>query len=209
MAGAAQSIQQIKPSIQAAQALLNDSNTLSQEQAISFSNNLEEANQQLLTMENFLKFRLIGQNISGYDKGVQALSGMITDVITSNRGYSAKIFDNRGRQGGSVFEVPISFKENTAGGPIEVIDREKQRQFANYSEQIKKERYLNSTELLEVPNPTNPQSIQSPQPFRRLQESVNYIDRYGKVKKGNLILKDNKLYLDNGREVMIRFGDHG
>ncbi len=208
MAGAIPSLQQLNPSVQAAQSLLGNSSTAPAQQTDSagFASTMADANRQLLTMENFLKFRLIGQKLNGYNNGVQAMSGMVTQVIESKEGFSVKIYDSRNRQN-PILELPVFFKESK-GGPAELVDRAKLKQHLESVERLKRENYINSSEIVEMPSSSVPPTIQSPQPYQRIPGTIQYIDKSGKPKQGNLILKDNKLYLDNGSEVMIRFGDN-
>jgi len=208
MSGIIPPIQQFNPSVQAAQSLLGEPNIapVQQTNVRNFAETMADANRQLLTMENFLKYRLIGQEVSGFNKGIQAMSGMVTAVTESGKGFAVKVFDSRRRNQG-VFEIPVYFQESKSG-PTELVDREQLRMHLERVERLKKESYINSSELVELPVNNSHQTIQSPQPYQRLSETVEYIDKNGKTKKGSLILKDNKLYLDNGSEVVIKFGNH-
>jgi len=208
MSGIIPPIQQFNPSVQAAQSLLGEPNItpVQQTNVRNFAETMADANRQLLTMENFLKYRLIGQELNGFNKGIQAMSGMVTGVTESGKGFAVKVFDSR-RQNQGVFEIPVYFQESKSG-PTELVDREQLRMHLERVERLKKESYINSSELVELPVNNSHQTIQSPQPYQRLSETVEYIDKNGKTKKGSLILKDNKLYLDNGSEVMIKFGNH-
>jgi hypothetical protein len=204
---------QFNSGIDPARSLMGNSSPISSAQLQgvdpnAFAQALDNANQSLLTLDNFLKYRLIGKDLHALQDGKNVFTGMITNLEKNENGYFAKVFDPRSRNRSKpIFDLPIYFQESKSG-PADLVDRDALRLHRERIEKMKTEHYINSTELVELePTPIS-QSIDHFQSYKRISDHIQYIDKYGKEKSGNIVMKNNKLFLDNGHEIVIKFGKY-
>lgn len=182
--------------------LINDQpNTQQSLNTPDFNQVLQDAQTRQMGLEIFLKHQLIGKKITASKNGKAEYTGMITKVYEDkdNR-LIAEIWEPRVKNKPRMVEIKFEQQSKIP----EAVDQKSRQEHYQALENLKRESYFNSTELIGT-SQLNVPNIPEPNQFRQLPKPRLYYDVNNKEKQGLVLLKNNKLYLDDRTRLHIRY----
>lgn len=196
------SIQNIDPNNSfALDGLINDKPNAQSLNTPDFNQVLQDAQTRQMGLEIYLKHQLIGKQITASKGGKEEYTGMITQVYEDkdNR-LIAEIWEPRVKNKPRKVEIKFEQQSNIP----EALDQKAKQEHYQAMENLKRENYFNSTELIGSSQFTIP-NVPEPNQFRQLPKPRLYYDVNNKEKQGLIFLKDNKLYLDDRTRLYIKY----